>query len=143
MVAVLLCSGRLPLNGALSSAFSPRALVSLQVYGALTSIFSISTCTIELYYMNGSRAGGRIACVVGEKLNMGDIGTSWYPKGKSVANRALLGAGLEVGGSTAALGVLPVEAESKLMGLNKYRGARAGGASDDMGTTCAAFRTGI
>ena len=35
--------------------------------------------------------------VVGEKLNMEDIGTSWYPKGKSVATRALLGAGLEVG----------------------------------------------
>ena len=31
--------------------------------------------------------------------------------------------------------VLLVEAESKLMGL-KYRGARAGGASDDMCTAC-------
>ena len=29
---------------------------------------------------------------------MEDIGTSWYPKGRSVANRALLGAGLEVRG---------------------------------------------
>ena len=67
---------------------------------------------------------------VGEKLNMED-GTSWYPKGKSVANRALLGAGLEVGDSTSALEVLLVEAESKLTGL-KYRGARAGGASDGM-----------
>ena len=41
-----------------------------------------------------------IRTVVGEKLNMEDIGTSWYPKGKSVANRTLLGAGLEVGDST-------------------------------------------
>ena len=41
-----------------------------------------------------------IRTAVGEKLNMEDIGTSWYPKGKSVANRALLGAGLEVGDST-------------------------------------------
>ena len=40
-----------------------------------------------------------IRTVVGEKLNM-EVGTSWYPKGKSVANRALLGAGLEVGDST-------------------------------------------
>ena len=29
-----------------------------------------------------------IRIVVGEKLNMEDIGTSWYPKGKSVATRA-------------------------------------------------------
>ena len=43
-----------------------------------------------------------IRTVVGEKLNMGDIGTGWYPKGKSVENRALLGAGLEVGDSTSA-----------------------------------------
>ena len=38
-----------------------------------------------------------IRTVVGEKPNMEDIGTSWYPKGNSVANRALFGAGLEVG----------------------------------------------
>ena len=38
-----------------------------------------------------------IRTVVGEKQNMEDIGPSWYPKGKSVANRTLLGAGLEVG----------------------------------------------
>ena len=37
-----------------------------------------------------------IRTAVGEKLNMEDTGTSWYPKGKSVANRALLRAGLEV-----------------------------------------------
>ena len=36
--------------------------------------------------------------------------------------------------------VLLVEAESKLMGL-KYRGARAGGASDGIRTTCPACRT--
>ena len=76
---------------------------------------------------------------VGEKLNMEDIGTSWYPKEGSVANRVLLGAGLEVGDSKAAPGVLLVEAGSKLMGL-KYRGARAGGASDGMCTTCPACR---
>ena len=75
-----------------------------------------------------------------EKLNMEDIGTSWYPTGKGGANMALLGAGLEVGDSTSALEVLLVEAESKLMGL-KYRGARAGGASDGMRTTCSACRT--
>jgi hypothetical protein len=80
-----------------------------------------------------------IRTAVGEERNMEDIGTSWYPKGKSVTNRALLGAGLEVGDSTAALGVLLVEAESKLMEL-KYRGARAGGASDGMCTTCSACR---
>ena len=80
-----------------------------------------------------------IRTVVGEKLNMEDIGTSWYPEGKSVANRTLLGAGLEVGDSTSALEVLLAEAESKLMGL-KYRGARAGGASDGMCTTCSACR---
>ena len=38
-----------------------------------------------------------IRIAVGEKLNMEDIGTSWYPKGKSVATGAPLGAGLEVG----------------------------------------------
>ncbi len=76
-----------------------------------------------------------IRTVVGEKLNMGDIGASWYPKENSVANRTLLGAGLEVGDSTSALEVLLVEAESKLMGL-KYRGARAGGANDGTRTTC-------
>ena len=81
-----------------------------------------------------------IRTAVGEKLNMEDIGTSWYPKGKSVASRMLLGAGLEVGGSTSALEVLLVEAESKLMGL-KYRGARAGGASDGKRTACSACRT--
>jgi hypothetical protein len=70
---------------------------------------------------------------------MEDIGTSWYPKGKSVANRALLGAGLGVDDGTAALGVLLVEAESKLMEL-KYRGARAGGASGGMCTTFSASR---
>jgi len=80
-----------------------------------------------------------IRTVVGEKLNMEDIGTSWYPKGKSVANRTLLGADLEVGDSTSALEVLLAEAGSKLMGL-KYRGARAGGASDGMCTTCSACR---
>ena len=80
-----------------------------------------------------------IRTVVGGKLNMDDIGTSWYPKGKSVANRTLLGAGLEVGDSTSALEILLVEAESKLMGL-KYRGARAGGASDGMCATCPACR---
>ena len=32
-----------------------------------------------------------IRTVVGEKLNMEDIGTSWYPQGKRVENRALLG----------------------------------------------------
>ena len=57
-----------------------------------------------------------IWAIVGEKLNMEDIGTSWYPKGESVANRTLLGAGPEVGGSTSALEVLLAEAESKLMG---------------------------
>ena len=31
-----------------------------------------------------------IRTVVGEKLNMEDIGTSLYPKGKSVANRMLI-----------------------------------------------------
>ena len=31
-----------------------------------------------------------IRTVVGEKLNMEDIGTSWYPKGQSVANRTTL-----------------------------------------------------
>ena len=80
-----------------------------------------------------------IRTVVGEKLNMEDIGTSWYPKGKGGGNRAPLGAGLEVGDSTEALGVLLVEAGSKFMGL-KYRGARAGGASDGMCTTCSACR---
>ena len=80
-----------------------------------------------------------IRTVVGEKLNMENTGTSWYPMGKGGANRALLGAGLEVGGSTSALEVLLVEAESKLMGL-KYRGARAGGASDGTCTTCSACR---
>ena len=76
---------------------------------------------------------------ISEKLNLEGIGTSWYPKGKSVANRTLLRAGLEVGDSTPALEVLLVGAESKLMGL-KYRGARAGGASDGMCTTCSACR---
>ena len=38
-----------------------------------------------------------IRTIVGEKLNMEDIGTSWYPMGRGGANRALLGAGLEVG----------------------------------------------
>ena len=38
-----------------------------------------------------------IRTVVGEKLNMEDIGTSWYPMGRGGAIRALLGAGLEVG----------------------------------------------
>ena len=80
-----------------------------------------------------------IRTVVGEKPNMEDIGTSWYPMGKGGANRALLGAGLEVGDSTSALEVPLAEAESKLMGL-KYRGARAGGASDGMCTTCSACR---
>ena len=80
-----------------------------------------------------------IRTTVGEKLNMEDTGTSWYPKGISVANRTLLGAGLEVGDSISALEVLLVEAESKLMGL-KYRGARAGGASGVMCTTCSACR---
>ena len=46
-----------------------------------------------------------IRTAVGEKPNMEDIGTSLYPMGKGGANRALLGAGLEVGDSTAALGV--------------------------------------
>ena len=80
-----------------------------------------------------------ICTSAGEKLNMEDIGTGLYPKGKSVANRALFGAGLEVGGNAAALGVLLVEVESKLMEL-KYRGARAGGTSDGMCTTCSACR---
>ena len=80
-----------------------------------------------------------IRTVVGEKLNMEGIGTSWYPMERGGANRALLGAGLEVGDSASALEVLLVEAESKLMGL-KYRGARAGGASDGMCTTCSACR---
>ena len=80
-----------------------------------------------------------IRTAVGEKLNMEDIGTSWCPKGESVANRALLGAGLEVGDSTSAIEVLLVEAESELMGL-KYRGARAGGASDGMCTAFSACR---
>jgi len=35
--------------------------------------------------------------IVGGKLNMEDIGTSRYPKGQSVTNRALLRAGLEGG----------------------------------------------
>ena len=43
-----------------------------------------------------------IQTAVGEKLNMENTGTSWYPKGKGGANRALLGAGLEVGDSTSA-----------------------------------------
>ena len=80
-----------------------------------------------------------IRTVVGEKLNMEDTGTSWCPMGKGGANRALLGTGLEVGDSTSALEVLPIEAESKLMWL-KYRGARAGGAGDGMCTTCSACR---
>ena len=75
-----------------------------------------------------------IRTIVGEKLHMEDIGTSWYPMGRGGANRALLGAGLEVGDSTSALEVLLVDAESKLMGL-KYRGASAGGASKGMCTT--------
>ena len=83
-----------------------------------------------------------IRTAVGEKLNMEKSGTSWYPMGKGGANRALLGAGLEVGGSTSALEVLLVEAESKLMGL-KYRGARAGGASDGMCTTFSACRLSV
>ena len=80
-----------------------------------------------------------IRTVVGEKLNMENIGTSWYPMGKGGADMALLGAGLEMGDSTSALKVLLIEAESKLMGL-KYRGAHAGGASDGMCTTCPACR---
>ena len=90
--------------------------------------------------MATSRQIPPIRTVVGEKLNMENIGTSWYPMGKGRANRAPLGAGLEVGDSTSALEVLLVEAESKLVGL-KYRGARAGGASDGMRTTCSACRT--
>ena len=80
-----------------------------------------------------------IRTVVGEKLNMENIGTSWYPMGEGGANGALLGAGLEMGDSTSALKVLLVAAESKLMGL-KYRGARAGGASGGMCTTFPACR---
>ena len=80
-----------------------------------------------------------IRTAVGEQLNIEDIGTSWYPKGKSVVNRALLGAGLGVGDSTSALEFLLAEAESKLVGL-MYRGARAGCASDGMCATCSACR---
>ena len=82
-------------------------------------------------------AGGDVEAE--DNLNMEDIGTSWYPMGKGGANRALLGAGQEVGDSTSALEVLLVEAESDLMGP-KYRGARAGGACDGMCTTCPACR---
>ena len=38
-----------------------------------------------------------IRTTVGGKLNMEDIGTGWYSKGRSVVNRALSGAGPEVG----------------------------------------------
>ena len=55
-------------------------------------------CNVEAEdNLTTSRQIPLIRIVVGEKLNMEDIGTSWYPKGKSVATRALLGAGLEVG----------------------------------------------
>ena len=53
MIAVRMCPGRLPLNGALSSAFSPVRWLPCRS-GVLTLILSKSTC--ELYYMNGSGA---------------------------------------------------------------------------------------
>ena len=60
MITVQMCPGRLPLNGALSSAFSPVRWSPCRS-GVLTLILSKSTCPVELYYMNGSGAGGGFA----------------------------------------------------------------------------------